>query len=329
MRMPSRTWTLAACALLLVSCAPPAIQELGESQENDAAEREQWHRYVGVLTTRNDADALLAAALIEYAELERSQPALALLARAIELEPGRPDLAWIDLQLCEEVESCDARSRAERLRAIDPANAAGWYSDLRRAREAHEPLAEDEALAGMASASRFNIHYNPTILRLVETLHAPDPATGRPLRTSAAAIDDAIGWIAYLAIPTFRAISDSCKDDRLRRDEILRRCRSVIGVLEAGDTYIAEAIGFAIGRRVWPEGSPERDAIENRRRRSEYHREISRRFLPGALIEEQAAAWLRLLRSHEREQDAFATLIRDNGGSVEPPADWKRAGATN
>jgi len=287
----------------------------------EAAENKRWRRDAELLAARGDVDGLLAAALIQHTQLNRPLPALILLDRANALDPRRADVAWIDLQLCQEVSFCDTRPRAERVRKLDPQNAAGWYSELRHARENGDPHTEDAALASMAATSHFNIHYNQVVWRAAEALQATDPRTGKPLWTRAEASSAAIGWVAYLGIPTFTPVSQTCKDDRLQRPETAQRCKALVSVLEAGDTYIAEAIGFAIGRRVWPDDSPERQALENRGQSSQYYRKISAEILPELSSEEQALEWLELLRSHSREQDAFQTMLRLHGRAVVAPPD--------
>ncbi len=56
----------------------------------------------------------------------RPDDSLALIGRAIAAAPERPDLAWLQAQVCQEVTRCDPEPIERHLRGLDPSNGAGW-----------------------------------------------------------------------------------------------------------------------------------------------------------------------------------------------------------
>jgi hypothetical protein len=214
------------------------------------------------LIKSTDADSLAAAGLLILSA--NQQNALALMARATEAEPGRPDLAWLQAQVCRGITSCDPAPIERRLRELDPSNGAGWLGALARPNSSKNNEATDAELAAIGHSDRVDIYWTTLIARLgraTEQTRAMSLSEAEPL---------VIGILAAQVIPAYSPALNACKGERLQRTEIVEACRGVAKALQRGDTYITEMIGVAIAKRVWPEESPEWKAAIEARRSYEY-----------------------------------------------------------
>jgi hypothetical protein len=274
-------------------------------------------RMIDLLAARNTADSLAAAALLAREGRDGSDRALMFADRATGHAPNRPELVWLELQFCRQRPTCDVSVRSERLRTLDPDNAASWDAPLQAAHERGDTAAVDAALQGMAKQQRFDIYWNLLISRATR---AATSVTGDA--NVAATSTTVIGQLAARAVPPFKAVSGSCNGERLKRQDVVTTCRAVARVLEHGDTYVVEAIGQNIGLRVWPQGSEEFKAISERRRVSRYRLSAAATLHGQTLDEKAASEWLDVIGSQRREQDADLELLRRRGVSPDPPADW-------
>jgi hypothetical protein len=86
------------------------------------------HRFelaISRLEEKTDADSLAAAGLLRTVD-RKPDVAVDLLARATGQAPERADLAWLQIQICQRVSSCNAELLEAQLRVLDPSNGAGW-----------------------------------------------------------------------------------------------------------------------------------------------------------------------------------------------------------
>jgi len=329
-----RSAFLLICTLAFFACTPVQQGDAGPSRE-DGVERSdlakgaedpaKLKRIAKSLAARNDADALMTAAIFYKAFLGGSGEAFRLADRATGLAPNRPELVFLELQLCDQYPTCDVATRAERLQKLDPGNAARFYSALNRAHARSDVGAEDAVLLDISRNERFDIYLNVLVTRMARALTAADPGTGKPLQTAREAATLALGAVVGAVLPSFSPISDGCKGERLQRPDVAQACRGVARVMEKGDTVIVEAIGQMIGLRAWPGESEEARAIIERRRIGRYQRSEY-----GALQNETTAAsqeWLELVSTHRREQEVIVETLRRHGRALEPPADWREEGS--
>lgn len=85
---------------------------------------------VQVLVGRGDADSLATAAALRFVGPSPKTDALDLAARASELDPENPSIAWLHLQLCAGTPGCDIRDPATTMRWLDADNGAVWMATL-------------------------------------------------------------------------------------------------------------------------------------------------------------------------------------------------------
>ena len=109
--------------------------------------------------------------------------------------------------------------------------------------------------------------------------------------------------VAAIGIPAYAPVSQTCKGDLLRLDDIREACRGVANAFENGDTVITEMIGVAIAKRVWPEGSPEWVSATDRRRVYEYRSRLLRSVDPIKWNAAQAQKYLAFCLEQSHEQN--------------------------
>jgi hypothetical protein len=274
---------------------------------------------VAVLEQRSDADSLAAAAAtLRLAEkMPDSDAALELIGRATMAAPERPDLTWLEIQICREVPSCNPEVQELHLRDLDAANGAPWINALVRANASNDEAARIVALSALAQTDRVDIYWTTLIVHLTRAL-----AASRKIPVEEALVS-VIGAVGAEAIPPYSSTFNMCKGERLNRAEAIEDCRRVALAFERGDTEITEMLGVAIAKRVWPPDSPEWNAAADARRAYEYRAKL---LLNSALnwpFDAAAAEkFLALCAQNRREQDVERAEIIQAGNNPDPPPDW-------
>jgi hypothetical protein len=268
------------------------------------------------LLAAGDADSLASAA--ELGLRQTVEERLALGARASAAAPDRADLAWLHLQWCIRVESCDVTPIESQLRSLDPGNAAAWSGSLERAAKENDTSRMQRLLELMAGAERFDIYWNRIIAHTADAMirtHAID---------AAAATVNAIGIGAAQGIPAFQPISKACRGKALEQPEVLDTCRRLSAVLRRGDTYITESFGLSLAMRLWPADSAANHEASEARRVLRYRIDTGSK-LSAHFAGKEATSYLQLLRTHPSEQEAGLADITAAGLSPDPPPGWRES----
>jgi len=302
---------------IFLALAVPVLQ--AASPEADA---KRWRTIAATLESQQTAASLSTAALIQISVGKNEAKALTLIDAAAVKGPTDPSIAWLALSICTQMQGCDPAARASRLRDLDEGNAVVHYAALVRASGSKDEAAEDRALAAMAGSGYFDVYWSKLLLTAVDTLVTPRGRKRPPLREIELATSDVVGWLASAAIPPFGAASDTCKGDRLLRDDVKAWCRKFVDVMENGDTFISQAIGRAIGMRVYSATDPQFALLEERKLHARYLTETVASQASGQRTAENASAWLNRFRVHHRESDAFRAWLVELGISPDPPADY-------
>jgi hypothetical protein len=291
--------------LLSISMMP-----IGSCQAKEAVAAIQIEQTIAALKRMADPDSLAAAGLLSV-DKHRDQ-SLPLIQRAIAASPMRADLIFLQAEVCAKVGSCDPVAIDNRLREVDPTNAAGWAGALVRANFSNDEEAKDAALAAIGHGDRFDIYYTTLVSRLSEAVIQVRKMSAQE------AVVTVIGYQAAEPIPGYEAAARVCKGDRLQRVSVNEACRNVARAFQRGDTYLTEMIGVAIAKRVWPEDSSEWKAAAEARRVYDYRSKLWLK-LDGpdnAHIEK----YLALCSKYRREQDLWLAQIIAAGGNPNPPA---------
>ncbi len=312
MHCPLVTLLLSLVALPSVGCA---ANEAGQR----AANARDIERTTTALIAAADADSLAAASLMAGWKKDTAWR-LTLIARAVASAPDRPDLVWLNLQLCSAVESCDPQPLEAQLHALDPGNGAAWSVSIARFARLGDTAAVRKDILAIANSERFDIYWNEMIVHTANAVlkvHTLDPST---------AIVGAIGSAAALAIPAYQQISNACKGESLTDVDVLATCRKVSSVMRHGDTYITEMIGVAIAKRVWPEGSADYQGAVDARRLARYRMDTdAKRSTAHLWNNAYAEKYLHLLATYRTEQEVVFADLTNAGLSPTPPPDWTDA----
>jgi hypothetical protein len=283
-----------------------------------APTQRQLQQAVAVLEQRGDPDSLATAAvLLPFTQRPSNAAAQILLVRAVAAAPERADLAWLQIQNCRLAPGCDSEPEERRLRALDTANGAAWINALTRANQSGDEAARIAALSGLARSERVDVYYTTLTAHLTRALaHTHEISLPD-------ALNEVMGATSAEAIPAYGATSALCKGDRLNDAAIVEDCRRVASAMQRGDTYIAEELGVAIAKRVWPVDSPEWKAAVEERRVFEYRGQLSAHSdLVSMRDSRSAERYLDLCAQNRREQDMWLAEFIHEGKSPDPPPDW-------
>lgn len=297
-------------AILCTSCASDGVRQQA-TYERDIQRTKQS------LIAAGDADSLAAAAMLGLGRKVDSMQRLTLIARAVEEAPGRPDLVWLHVRLCNEVDGCNPEPLEARLRALDADNGAAWFDSIGRAGKRNDVVAMRKVMVAIAASTRFDTYWNATIVHVTNAIvktHTMNLPT---------AFIATIGMASVLAIPAYQTIVNACKGESLNDTEVVATCRQVASVMLHGDTYITEMVGAAIAKRAWPEGISEYLDAVGARRVANYriyadgqiglHRLWSARY---------TAKRLQLMTDNKTEQEVKLAEIVNAKLNPNPPSDW-------
>jgi hypothetical protein len=283
-----------------------------QTSEEAAADANFWESHANTraaLLAAGDVDSLEAAALLTP---KRSDEQLQLVLRAAAAAPDRPDLAWLALAVCIQVESCDVAPPEARLRALDPGEGSAWMGTLARTAAGTPQFAA--AFAGAAGSERVDIYWSPLIVHVAQALMRT-----RTMEDGEAVVL-AIGLGAAQAIPPFRQLVRPCKD--VSQPENLGTCRRLSAALRHGDSFLVESLGLSIARRLWPASSDEYRKATEETRVLHYRLRTLGAWVPDLTSEAGANRYLGFLASHRTEQEAVVADLVARGISPSPPAGW-------
>ncbi|HWJ33724.1 MAG TPA: hypothetical protein VNR70_00570 [Steroidobacteraceae bacterium] len=308
--LSSTSLLIGLAAILCTGCAS------GEVRQQAAYDR-KIQRTEQLLIASGDADSLAAAAMLSIGPKVKPVQRLTLIARAVAEAPERPDLVWLNVRLCAQVEGCDSEPLEARLRALDPDNGAAWSDSIGRAGKRNDVVAVRKDLEGIATSTRFDTYWNATIVHVANAIlrtHTMDLPT---------ALVATIGMASAMTIPAYQTIVSACKGDPLKDPSVLNTCRQVSSVMRGGDTYLTEMIGVAIAKRAWPEGSAEYVEAVSAKRVAHYQMDTDGKIgLHHFLNSQYAAKRLQLMTEKKTEQEVNLAEILNAKLNPNPPSDW-------
>lgn len=269
----------------------------------------RMYRATDMLAARSDANSLAAAALLNAHAHKES--ALRLMVQATFAAPGRADLLWLHVQLCETVRSCDPEPLERQLQSVDSTNGAAWFGALARAATRGDDAGRTAALADIARAGRVDIYWNTLIAELSPVVAGTGELSPHD------ALVAVIGSLAAVAIPGYKFTSQACSRERMASQDVLELCRGVADAFLNGDTVITAMIGTSIAKRAWPEISPKWLEADNARRTRDHLASLG-----GDLekwVRAHAGEYLDLVREHRREQDVHEAVLVALGENPKPP----------
>jgi hypothetical protein len=280
------------------------------------------------LVARDDADALLAAAiLVVFVEDDDMKKILSpLLERAAAKAPDSARIHASAVRLCLQTQYCDATPYQRELRRIAPDNALGWVVTTSRARRADGQEVLRRALAEMARAKTYDLYENAgflAIISLIREARVPPPRFdgSRPAFSPDKFAYDAF----YRALQLHHyAIQEFCKS--ATDDKVLAECHQVGAAMRAGDTIHTNLAGISISGYGLPADSAEARSLAQQERRIRWMGSRQAEIIRTENPDYPARFPLRLqgiLGDHPRMMDVYRTVLEEHGIPTEPPADWK------
>lgn len=284
-----------------------------------AATVQQLQTASAALVAAGDADSLAAAALTARALADTaSHPdrGLELAEHALAMAPGRADLAFLQMQLCEAAGACDVRAAEAHQRSMDPANGISWLFALRRAGRSRDEAGVHAALVGLATAQRIDRHWMTLASRMTVAM------TGKGGLSAATALSSLIDEEAALPMPLL-SVTDACGDGALQKAQLLQQCRAGATALQHADTIAIAMYGNRLAVRLWPAGSARANEVAAAGRGLAYQMDVMRRN-PDQLESPRAQQLLTsLYPRYPTEQDMIRALYIALGLQPDPPAHWR------
>ncbi len=320
------TRSLLILALVGVHCAAA----LGAPPRNQANSDRAWRlKAEKILAARGDAKSMATAAALGFVGSVarakapiRASSTLDLAAKASELAPQNPGIAWLRLSLCTLTPGCDSREAATAMRWVDADNGAAWLPTLAGAQKDKDTTEVDRVLAAMAQEPHFDLYWNSIVVLMFDALEAARRQLPGGYASSDSARYAAVSALASSEIiPPFAPLVDACREAATvgERREV---CLKLAKTMQRADTIIAQMIGFSIEKRLLPPDSKESRAIAERRRVLEW-RMIAAAKLDFSLLpwtrSPRARARIAQMRAIAREEDVCMAILRQHKMAIDPP----------
>ncbi|MBN8886901.1 MAG: hypothetical protein J0I77_14365 [Rudaea sp.] len=290
------------------------------------------HDLINLLALSGDPRKQIAAAQIAAPdEGDASRSAIkktsALVKRALELGPQDPLVLWIaSSNACLTQPGCANPAALKTLQTVDPDNTAVWLLAYPTDSDADKQRA---AVARMAQTQRYNDFWGADVVALyhaLEVLPVPKAITSLGLSSESARINFATSIAsAFLPVPLQRLHQFCTKLDAANDATAISDCIAVARKLEAGGTFVAQGIGFAIEEALLSPGV-DKDVMATRRRSAAWQKErfmeLSGRFAHEPAL---AQAYIEALEKEPDEPSAVVAFLRAQKERTDPPGDWQPA----
>jgi len=287
------------------------------------------HDLISLLALRTDADLLVAAAELAYADAKQpGRPAAlkseALLKRAQKFAPDSALVWWVSsfVPCAPGATSCASADASAKLQQLDGDNAAAWLPALHAQKD---PAKARALLASMAQASRFNDFWGASVLAVyaaLQILPVPADVLSHGLNATAARLNFASS-LGGSFMPNYQRLGETCSGADPTDSALVGDCIAIAQALEKGGTFRSQAVGFSIEGALLPPGTA-RDVLRARLRanawQKEKFRELSARF---PREEGLAQIYVDLLREHGTEPASVTALLRAQHVATEPPQGWQ------
>ena len=267
---------------------------------------------------------MAAAALAFWGTNAKSNgsQALSQIQKATQAEPQRPDLLWLHLRICTEVEGCEPEPIEARLRKLDPDSGAVWLGPLARAQARRDARAEAQILDMMTKAAHFNVYWTTLVAKLSPSLSKTPVATSvaQPVPTPLTnAMNSTISWLSALTIPAFRPVTTACDDQHVRDPETRVRCQQVAQALEKSDTTLAEGLGLGINQRLAPANSAGAMQVLEKIQALGHQSQAAGSIVAAQVEKDKfSEQMLKLMAQLKKEQDVSRAILRWAGQPLTP-----------
>jgi hypothetical protein len=308
---------------------PPA-PETAPADGEDPAFKLFRHDLINLLALSGDARKQIAAAQIAAPdEKDPTRSAIkktsALIKRALELGPQDPLVLWIAASnACLTQPGCADPAALNTLQTIDADNAAAWLLSFPAETNAEM---QRVGVARMAQTQRYNDYWSvdvATIYRALGILPVPKEIAALGISTESARINFATSIAsAFLPVALQRLHQFCVRLDPANDAASIADCLTVARKLEAGGTFVAQGIGYAIEEALLQPGV-DKDAMAARRRSAAWQKEkfmeLSARFSHDSAL---AQTYVESLEKEADAPSAILAFLRRQKLRTDPPSDWQ------
>ena len=252
----------------------------------------------------------------------RASQALALIQRAAQSAPQRPELVWLHARICMDTPGCEPQPIEAQLRRLDPASGAVWLGPLARAQARKDSRAEDQILEAMTKAGHFNVYWTTLVARLTP------PVSRSPVATSVTqaaptpltnALNSTIGYLSRITTQAFTPLSTACDAQQIREPGRRVSCDRIGQILQKSDTTLAEGVGLGIAQRlVVPNSAASMQIIQKINTLSHQHQASGGIVAAQVEKEKFSDQMLKLMSESKREQDVSRAILRWAGQPLTP-----------
>lgn len=290
------------------------------------------HDLINLLALSGDARKQTAAAQIAAPdEKDASRSAVkktpALIKRALELGPQDPLVLWVAASnACLTQPGCADPGALKTLQTVDADNAAVWLLSYPTD---GSPERQRASVARMAQAQRYNEYWGADVAALyhaLEILPVPKEITSLGMSSESARVNFATTIASSILPVSLQRLHQFCtKLDAATDAASVSDCIGVARKLEAGGTFVAQGIGYAIEEALLQPGV-DKDVMGARRRSAAWQKEkfmeLSARFSREPQL---AQAYVAALEAGADEPSAVIAFLRGQNQHTDPPADWQPA----
>lgn len=319
------------------------------------AEIEQWdaafvvaqREHATALAARGDARSLLGAVLMYPRWSQLSTPFGGALPQPpkvrrwfVQARDAAPDdalLAWLEATSCPvDAHVCDRTAALQRLRRIDPGNAAVWLEIMRDSTKRGDEDGADHAFRQAAQSDRHDGYVLPFGKLLVDSAHGlTTPEFSPELRTALSAFSEETGshldprlavdmkiimiWNSLASGVDLQTPASHClrNSEPVGDDDHQAACRAVFSrMADEGGTLLTRMVGSSLMMRLASDG----DAADHWRERYRVHRWQQDAYVTQVWATPPASYLKRVPLIGEVA--AMELMLTETGVSLEPAADW-------
>ena len=316
-----------------------------EQRPSDAAPTEtspeqrmtQFRRdQITLLALHGDTPSLLSAALLAQPDAKdpkRPTPLKtpALLAHAQRTGPDDVAVWWMaaSIECRDNPKDCPQVETLQKLEALDAQNAAVWAFSLMRAQNTGDQPGARAALTSAAQSQRYDDYFGKTMAMLEDAEHIL-PVGDEVIRASGqlnASVEgfqlvNAAGVAVRAMPPLSAAIATACRD-AVAPSDLNSDCVAIAKKMAASGSLGAKNTGLNLLIALLPAGSDQNGARDQLRSLTWQTMRIGE--LAERLADDQGVTRIYAQALHESSTEAAAVfaVLRSQGASMEPPADWR------
>ncbi|HEX4481876.1 MAG TPA: hypothetical protein VH082_13765 [Rudaea sp.] len=323
--------------------AQPLLPPTGKHADTpEAAEKSpeqimlQFRRdQINLLALQGKPASLTSAALLAQSDTKDPKRAEALKTPALIAHAQRsgPDdvLVWwvtAELECKESPKDCPRTETLQKLETLDAQNAAVWSLALLRAQNTGDATTTRAALTSAAQSQRYDDYFGRSMAMLDDAEHVM-PIGDEIIRASGQINASVEGFqlvnaagVAVRAVPPIaQAVGDACRD--AAASDLAADCVALAKKMSISGSMGAKGSGLKLLVALSPSG-PEQNAARDQERALMWQT-LRIGELAETLADDQHVTRIYTQALHENgsEIDAVFAVLRAQGASLEPTADWR------